>query len=282
VSSNDTWRSVKLTPVFGLVEKARKKLEAYKYRLIVVSGKGGVGKSFVSSMLALGLATRGKAVALFDADVHGSSIPLLLGLKGERHYANEEGEIIPVEGPLGIKVVSLNLMLDSPDTPLAWRGPLVSRAILELAAKVSWGTGDYLLVDMPPGTGDALLTVIQAFPPGTSVLLVTSPNTLSETIVSKVANLVTSSNVKLLGIIENMSYFKCPHCGAVTNIMGRATGDRLASRYGVMLLGRIPLDPEVGNSIDGGIPYLLSNGNGEAARAIMEIVDKIIRLVEHK
>lgn len=270
------------TPVFGLIGVARKKLEAYKYRILVMSSKGGVGKSFVTSALATGLAMRGRKVALFDADMYGSSIPLLLGLQDAKHYANEKGEIIPVEGPLGMRVVALNFVLDSPDTPVAWRGPVVARAIVELAAKVAWGAGDYLLVDLPPGTGDATLTVMQIFPRATGAVLVTSPSVLSELIVAKVANLVRSARIRLLGVIENMSYFKCPHCGGITNVMGSMSGDRLTSKYGLAFLGKIPLDPGVNESIERGIPYLLFNTGSEAAKSVMEIVDRIISLVENK
>lgn len=278
---NNHEKKVKFVLSSTLISTAKKKLGAYKYRILIMSGKGGVGKSFVSSMLALGLALKNKKVALLDADVYGSSIPLLLGLQGKRHYANEEGEILPVEGPLGLKVVAVNLMLDSPDTPLAWRGPLVARAIIELAAKVVWGTGDYLIVDMPPGTGDVPLTAVQVFSPITGMVLVTSPNTLSEIIVAKTANFAVSTGIRLLGIVENMSYFKCPYCSKVTSIMGTMVGERLAAKYGTTLLGKIPLDPGVNEAVDKGVPYLLTSMNGEITKAIMEIVNKIISLVEN-
>ncbi|MEM4880508.1 MAG: Mrp/NBP35 family ATP-binding protein [Desulfurococcaceae archaeon] len=278
---NSREKKVRFTPPFTLINRAREKLSAYKYRILVMSGKGGVGKSFVSSMLALGLALKNRKVALLDADIHGSSIPILLGLQGKRHYANEEGEILPVEGPWGLKVVAVNLMLDSPDTPLAWRGPLIAKAIIELAAKAVWGTGDYLIVDMPPGTGDAPLTAVQVLSPITGMVLVTSPNTLSETIVAKAANFAVSTGIRLLGIVENMSYFKCPHCGKVTSIMGTMVGERLAAKYGTALLGKIPLDPGVNEAVDKGMPYLLTNANDEVSKAIMEIVNRVISIVEN-
>ncbi|MEM0000559.1 MAG: Mrp/NBP35 family ATP-binding protein [Desulfurococcaceae archaeon] len=278
---NSREKKVRFTPPFTLINRAREKLSAYKYRILVMSGKGGVGKSFVSSMLALGLALKNRKVALLDADIHGSSIPILLGLQGKRHYANEEGEILPVEGPWGLKVVAVNLMLDSPDTPLAWRGPLIAKAIIELAAKAVWGTGDYLIVDMPPGTGDAPLTAVQVLSPITGMVLVTSPNTLSETIVAKAANFAVSTGIRLLGIVENMSYFKCPHCGKVTSIMGTMVGERLAAKYGTALLGKIPLDPGVNEAVDKGMPYLLTNANDGVSKAIMEIVNRVISIVEN-
>jgi len=265
----------------ALMTEARRKMNNYKYKIIVLSGKGGVGKSFVSSMLALGLASRGRRVAVLDADVHGSSIPMLLGVQGERHYASEKGEIIPVNGPLGLKIVAINLMLDTPELPVVWRGPLVGRAIIELSARVDWGEGDYLIVDLPPGTGDAAITIAQVIPSITGAILVTAPNALSETIVSKAANFASSLHIKLLGIIENMSYFKCPHCGRITSIMGRNSGERLAAKYGTTILGKLPLDPSVNEAVDSGIPYLLYKPEGEVSKIMIEIADKVINLVEN-
>ncbi len=274
-------KRVRFQPVFGLLNDAKNKLNSFKYKILVMSGKGGVGKSFISSMLALGLAMKGRKVTVFDADVYGSSIPLLLGVQGERHMANENGEILPVEGPLGVQVVAVNLMLDSPDVPVVWRGPLVGRAITELAAKVAWSGGDYLIVDLPPGTGDAALTVAQVIPNITGAILVTAPNALSEVIVAKAANFASSMHIRLLGIIENMSYFKCPHCGRITNIMGRYSGEYLASKYGTIVLGKLPLDPSVNEAVDEGVPYLLAKPDGETSKIILEIVDKVINLVEN-
>lgn len=274
-------KRTKFTPVFRLLEEAKKRLKRYKYRILVMSGKGGVGKSLISAILAIALAQKGKRVALFDADIYGSSIPILLGLRDQRHYANEQGEILPVEGPFGIQVVAINLMLDSPDIPVAWRGPLAGRAIIELAAKVAWGSGDYLLIDMPPGTGDIPLTIIQVFPDITGAIIVTSPNSLSETIVAKATNFATTAGIKLLGIIENMSYFKCPHCGKISYIMGNYTGERLASKYGTVLLGKVPLDPAINEYSDKGVSYLLGNSEEDLSKAILAIVDKIINLVEN-
>jgi ATP-binding protein involved in chromosome partitioning len=261
-------------------EKARRKLENYKYRLLVISGKGGVGKSFVASMLSLALAERGKRVALFDADIYGSSTPLLLGLQGAKHYLDESGEILPVEGPLGVKLVAVNLMLETPDTPVVWRGPLASRAILELAARVKWESGDYLVVDMPPGTGDIAITIAQLMPRETHALIVTAPNALSEVIVAKAVNFATSMGLKLLGVVENMSYFKCPHCGRETSIMGVLSGESLASKYSTQVLAKIPLSPEVNRAIDSKKPYLLADKDGEIARIIRGLTDRIIRLLE--
>lgn len=277
-SSSD--KKVRFTPVFSLINEAKSKLEVFKYKIIVMSGKGGVGKSFITSMIALGLALRGRRVAVMDADVHGSSIPLFLGIQGERHYANERGEILPVEGPLGVQVVAVNLMLDSPETPVIWRGPLVGRAIIELVARVAWSPGEYLLIDLPPGTGDAAITIAQVVPSITGAILVTAPNALSETIVAKAASFARSYKIRLLGVVENMSYFKCPHCGAITNIMGETGGEKLASKYDTIVLGRIPIDPAVNEALDEGRPLLLAKPQSEASKAILNLVDKIVGIVE--
>ena len=197
------------------INQARRRLGNIRFKVLVMSGKGGVGKSFISSMISLALAMKNRRVVLFDADVYGSSIPHLLGIQGLRHFADEKGNIIPVEGPLGVKVVAVNLMLDAPDVPLVWRGPLVARAVVELLARVNWGEADYMIIDMPPGTGDVPLSIAQAIPDITGAILVTAPSTLSEIIVSKAANFLASAHVKLLVIVENMSYFKFPYCGKV-------------------------------------------------------------------
>jgi ATP-binding protein involved in chromosome partitioning len=264
----------------ALEEKARKNLSMFKYRIIVTSGKGGVGKSLVSAMLAYALAEAGKSIAIFDADLYGSSIPQLLGIQNARLSVDEEGNIIPVEGPLGIRVVAMNLILDSPESPVIWRGPLASRAIIELFASVKWGSGDYLVVDMPPGTGDIPLTVAQLMPKeNTYAVIVTAPNLLSETIVAKAINFVLRLGINVLGIVENMSYFKCPYCGKETSIMGKFGGEYLASRYGTQVLVKIPLDPIVNEAIDTNNPYEALK-NSEVMKAFRALAKKVIELVE--
>jgi ATP-binding protein involved in chromosome partitioning len=263
-----------------LHEEARKNLASFKHRIVVISGKGGVGKSFVSSMLALALAEMGKNVALFDADIYGSSIPQLLGLQSVRLQADEEGRILPAEGPLGLRVVAMNLIVDAPETPIVWRGPLASRAIIELMAKVKWGSGDYLVVDMPPGTGDIAITIAQLMPRETYAIVVTAPNILSEVVVAKAINFAISTNLRLLGIVENMSYFKCPHCGRETSIMGKIGGEHLASKYNTTVLIKIPLDPYINEAIDRGAPYILVERDGEAAKTIRELASKVVKLIE--
>ncbi len=264
-----------VTPIFKLINEARERLSETKHKIMVLSGKGGVGKTFVSSMLALALATKGYRVALLDADIHGSSIPTMLGMIGERLYASEKG-IEPAQGPLGVKVVAINLMLDTPDTPVVWRGPLVSKAITELLAKVNWGSNDYLIIDLPPGTGDEAITIIQVIKDLDGAIVVTAPSILSEVIVAKAINFVLKNNVKLLGIVENMSYFRCPKCGEIYYLLGKSTGEELAAKYGTELLAKIPLDPYIGEALDKAVPYLLAYLDADAAKALQSLADKII------
>lgn len=266
-------------PLFALTNKIRDRVGGIKHKIMVLSGKGGVGKSFISSMLSLALAERNYRVAIMDADIHGSSIPTLLGLHNARHYADEEG-ILPVEGPLGVKVVAVNLMLDSPDLPVVWRGPLKSRAIIELLAKVKWPQGDFLILDLPPGTGDEAITVVQSIKDLTGAIIVTAPNILSEVIVSKAVNFVVKNNVRLLGIVENMSYFKCPESGREYPILGRSTGEELAWKYSTRLLARIPLDPLIASALEKGVPYLLAYPEGEAAKAIRSLAEEVLRILQ--
>ncbi len=267
------------TPVFKLINEARERLKQTKYKIMVLSGKGGVGKTFVSSMLSLALASEGFRVALFDADIHGSSIPTALGLHGMRLYASEKG-IEPTIGPLGIKVVATNLMLKSPDIPIIWRGPLKSKAITELLAKVNWGENDFLIIDLPPGTGDEAITIVQTIKDLSGAIIVTAPSVLSEVIVAKAINFVVRNNIRLLGIVENMSYFRCPKCGTVYQLLGKSTGEELARKYNTRLLAKIPLDPYIGEAIDKGVPYYIEYPDADAAKAIRELAHKIIELLE--
>jgi ATP-binding protein involved in chromosome partitioning len=281
MSSPQTQGQQKITPTFVLMNMARERLSKTKHKIMVLSGKGGVGKTFVSAMLSLALASKGYKVAILDADIHGSSIPTMLGIMGMRHTASENG-IEPIIGPLGVKVVATNFLLETPDTPVIWRGPLVSKAITELLAKVNWGENDYLIIDLPPGTGDEAITVVQTIKDLDGAIVVTAPSILSEVIVAKAINFVIRNNNKLLGIVENMSYFRCPKCGTVYQLLGKSTGEELAKKYNTKLLAKIPIDPYIGEALDKGVPYLLAYPDGDAAKALMELADKVIELTEKK
>ncbi|WFO76250.1 Mrp/NBP35 family ATP-binding protein [Desulfurococcaceae archaeon MEX13E-LK6-19] len=265
--------------VFSLIGEARKRLKNVKHKVIVLSGKGGVGKTFISSMLALALADKGYNVGILDADIHGSSIPTAYGMENIRLYASEEG-ILPATGPLGVRVVATNLMLEKPDIPIVWRGPLVSRAIMEFLANVVWGELDYLIIDLPPGTGDEAITIVQVINDLDGAIIVTAPGVLSETVVAKAINFVVKNGIKLLGIVENMSYFKCPKCGEVYYLLGRSTGEELAEKYNTKLLAKIPLDPYIGKAIDKGVPYLIEYPNGDAAQVLKQLAETLVETLE--
>jgi len=218
--------------------------------IAVISGKGGVGKSFVTSMLASELKRSGFEVGVLDADLTGPSIAKVLGVSG-KPYKGPGGGIVPLRTKTGIKVMSINLVLDDPSMPVVWRGPIVNSVIRQLYWDVDWGDLHYLLVDLPPGTSDAPLTVFQSLPLD-GVIVVSSPQDLASMIVSKAVNMAKKMDVPILGLVENMSYLKCPGCGKTLNVFGEPKGENLASSLGLPFLGAIPLDPAIAKLSDEG------------------------------
>ena len=218
--------------------------------IAVASGKGGVGKSFVTSMLAVQLRRIGYEVGILDADLTGPSIAKVFGLK-DRPSKSPAGRITPVLTRTGIKVMSINLVLDDPEMPVIWRGPIVNSVIRQLYWDVDWGSLHYLLVDLPPGTSDAPLTVLQSLPLD-GVIVVSSPQELASLIVTKAVNMVKKMNAKLLGLVENMSYLTCPHCGETISVFGEPQGEKLAKQLGIPFLGSVPVDPIIARLSDHG------------------------------
>jgi Mrp family chromosome partitioning ATPase len=218
--------------------------------IAIASGKGGVGKSFVTSMLAVQLRRLGYEVGILDADLTGPSIAKVFGLS-ERPSKGPSGRITPITTRTGIKVMSINLVLDDPEMPVIWRGPIVNSVIRQLYWEVDWGALHYLLVDLPPGTSDAPLTVLQSLPLD-GVIVVSSPQELASLIVTKAVNMAKKMNAELLGLVENMSYLACPHCGESIKIFGEPQGERLAKQLGVPFLGSVPLDPVIARLSDHG------------------------------
>ncbi len=219
----------------------------------MLSGKGGVGKSTVTANLAAVLAKRGYSVGVFDYDFHGPAMARMLGVLGQTLQAFPLG-IFPATGVLGIKVVSLAFLLPDERTPVIWRGPLKAKALVELMSSVVWGELDFLLFDLPPGTGDEALNIAQNIPEVDGAIVVTIPSVVSAVAVEKSAEFCKQLNIPLLGVVENMSYFKCPQCGLVTEIFGRGAGEKIAKEMGVPFLGRIPLDPRICEASDEGVP----------------------------
>ncbi|MBQ7121374.1 MAG: Mrp/NBP35 family ATP-binding protein [Clostridia bacterium] len=215
----------------------------------VVSGKGGVGKSLVTSMLASAMQARGKSCAVLDADITGPSIPKSFGIK-ERAKADESG-LLPEESKTGIKVMSINLLLENEESPVVWRGPVISGVIQQFWKDVAWGDVDYMFVDMPPGTGDVSLTVFQNLPVD-GIVIVTTPQDLVTMIVKKAFNMAKLMNIPVLGLVENMSYFVCPDCGKEYKIFGESRIDEIAAELGVPVLAKLPIDPKTASLVDKG------------------------------
>ena len=218
--------------------------------IAVLSGKGGVGKSSVAALLAIVLRRKGHKVGLLDADITGPSIPRMLLSHPEHPVANPMG-IMPVRTPSGIKVISINLLLEDPNQAVIWRGPLISKAITQFWGDVFWGDLDYLIVDLPPGTSDASLTVMQSMPLN-GVVLVTTPQGLAGMVVRKASSMAIQLGVPILGLIENMSYVKCPDCGQTIQVFGPSNADQVANSLRVPILGRMPIDPEISLLADSG------------------------------
>ena len=207
-----------------------------KYKIAVMSGKGGVGKSTVAANLAEAFQKKGLLTGILDADIHGPNIPKMLDVEG-KDVIISNGEMIPVMSKNGIKVMSMGFLIDSQDTPIIWRGPQKSGSIKQFMADTAWGDLDVLIIDNPPGTGDEPLTVLQSLPNVDAVIMVTTPNSLSQEDVLKCVGMVKMLHIDKIGLIENMSYYVCPHCGEKTNIFGESQGENFAEEMGVKYLG---------------------------------------------
>ncbi len=216
----------------------------------VVSGKGGVGKSLVTALLAIEMQKRGKQTAILDGDITGPSIPKILGIT-ERAQGVEDG-MLPCRSSTGIDVMSINLLLESPTDPVVWRGPVIGNVVKQFYSEVIWEQEEYMFVDMPPGTGDVPLTVYQSLPLG-GVLIVTSPQELVSMIVGKAIKMAEVMNIPVLGIIENMSYVECPDCKKPIYVFGKSNIDEYAKKRNIPVLGRIPLNPDIARYCDEGM-----------------------------
>ncbi len=252
-----------------------------RFKVAVLSSKGGVGKSFVTSNLAGALAMRARRVGVFDADVAGPSIHKMMGLPtGYGMMARMDGTVVPPEVPPGVKVASVGLLLPRDEIPLIWRGAIKTSAIRELLAYIDWGELDYLLIDMPPGTGDEQLTITQLIPKLTGFILVTIPSEVSKSVVKKAASFAKRLNIPVIGIIENMAYFRCSD-GSIHYIFGRGAAREIAEEYEIPFLGQIPVDERIREANDRGKMFFLEYPDSEAAQAFLEIADKIIDIVEN-
>ena len=235
--------------------------------IAVVSGKGGVGKSTVTSMLAVAMARQGKRVGVLDADITGPSAPTAFGVT-ECQGASEDG-LYPALSRTGIQVMSINLLLDNPADPVVWRGPVIAGAVKQFWTDVVWEDVDYLFVDMPPGTGDVPLTVFQSLPVD-GVVIVTSPQDLVSMIVAKAVKMANMMHIPVLGFVENYSYLQCPDCGKKINVFGKSHLDEIAAQFGLPVLARLPIDPAVAEAYDNG---QMETVNTEVLRAAVEAIE---------
>lgn len=260
-------------------DKAQNKLSNIKHKIAVLSGKGGVGKSTVATNLAFTLAASGYKVGLLDADIHGPSIPTMLNLTKAGIEVDSEGIMPATVGSL--KVISIGFFLNSSTDALIWRGPVKIGILNQFLHEVKWGNLDFLIIDLPPGTGDEPISIGQTFSSQDGAVIVTTPQEVASSDVRKSITFCQTMKMPILGIIENMSAFICPHCETVTNIFGANGGQELAKAFEIPLLGKIPIDPTIALAGDKGTPYMGTHTHIKAAVIFKQIVDTILKTVGH-
>ena len=248
--------------------------------VVVLSGKGGVGKSTVAANLAAGLAMEGKRTGLLDVDVHGPSIPRLLKLTGNRP-GMQENRLLPVDWHWNLGVMSIGFLLPGKDDAVIWRGPAKAGVIQQLSEQVEWGERDVLVVDCPPGTGDEPLSVLQIFGEKALALIVTSPQDVAVDDVRRSITFCHQLSTPIIGIVENLSGFVCPSCGAIHEIFSTGGGEKLANEAGVPFLGRIPIEPEVARSGDDGDVFLAVAGKSPSAVAFKKVIAKVTEALDN-
>jgi len=254
----------------------RARMNKVRHKIAIISGKGGVGKTMVTVNLATACAKHGRPgrIGILDADIHGPCVPKMLGVKGQRLQSGPPG-IFPATAPLGIKVVSMDFLLPNTESPVIWRGPLKMTAIRQFLSDIVWGELDFMFIDLPPGTGDEPLSVIQLLPEMDGVVIVTIPSEVSQDVVKKAVTFAKRLNVPVIGIIENMSGFLCPNCGMEIDIFKIGGGEKISKELEVPFLGRIPIDPKICEDSDMGLPFVVEHANSPAAKAFMGIVKRI-------
>lgn len=263
-------------------QKLMDRMGSINHKIMVLSGKGGVGKSTVSANIAVALALKGKKVGLLDLDFHGPSIPKLLHLEQQQQLRSGENGLLPLEYLYGIKVMSIGFILPEQDTAVIWRGPLKMGAIQQFLSEVEWGELDYLIIDFPPGTGDEPLSAAQLLPDSDGAVVVTTPQDLSLSDVRKSIDFCRHLKLPVIGVVENMSGLVCPHCLTVIDVFKRGGGEAMANEMGVPFLGRIPLDPKIVEASDDGTPFIYLQKETEAARAFMKVLEPIMKLESKK
>jgi Mrp family chromosome partitioning ATPase/predicted Fe-Mo cluster-binding NifX family protein len=253
----------------------RQRMSHIKHKILVLSGKGGVGKSTVAVNLAISLSLAGKRTGLLDIDIHGPSVPTILNLEGQMAHSAMDA-ILPIEVGANLKVMSIAFFLANQDDAVIWRGPMKYQMIKQFLKDVEWGELDYLIIDSPPGTGDEPLSIIQLLENADGAVVVTTPQEVALSDVRRSITFCRSLNLPVLGVLENMSGFVCPKCGEVTDIFKSGGGENMALAMSVPFLGRIPIDPQIVEACDSGQPYVEKYRNSQAARAFREAVTLLV------
>jgi len=262
-------------------EQLKERMAQINHKILVLSGKGGVGKSTIAVNIAVGLGNGGKKVGLLDVDFHGPSIPTLLRL-GNQTLRTDGKNAFPLDYVYGIKVVSLGLLLPDQDAAVIWRGPLKMGVIRQFLADIQWGELDYLIIDFPPGTGDEPLSVAQMLPESDGAVIVTTPQEMSLADVRKSISFCRQVKVPVLGVVENMSGLNCPHCGKLIELFKTGGGEAMANKLKVPFLGRIPLEPAVVEASDSGRPFIYHCNQTAAAQAFRDGVIKILLALDDR
>ena len=259
--------------------KLQESLGKIKHVVIVLSGKGGVGKSTVSSNLAISMAQKGLQVGLMDIDITGPNIPKMFGIEDEQILVDDNRKLVPVIVPPSMKVMSMAFLLPSKDAPVIWRGPVKMGAIRQFLEDVNWGDLDDLVIDMPPGTGDEAISIMQLIPKADGVVIVTTPQDVSLLDSRKSISFAAETGVPIIGIVENMSGFVCPHCGEITDIFKSGGGKDTATEFDIQFLGKVPLEPAIVLAGDSGMPVVISHPESASAKAFEEITEKVLKTV---
>ncbi len=263
-------------------ERINQRMGQIKHKIMIISGKGGVGKSTIAVNLAYGLLFQGKTVGVLDVDIHGPSLAKMFGIEDRRLGSSDNEVLEPIAITPGLKVITFASLLQGRDTPVIWRGPLKMKAISQFLGDVNWGSLDYLVIDSPPGTGDEPLSIAQLVPGLSGAIIVTTPQEIALLDSRKSVNFAKLLKVPVIGIIENMSGLICPRCGKGIDLFKVGGGEKAATDMEVEFLGRIPIEPAIVDSTDQGKPFIRSWANSSTAGIMEEIVGKVIEKVEHR
>ncbi|MFW9877140.1 MAG: Mrp/NBP35 family ATP-binding protein [Candidatus Thorarchaeota archaeon] len=266
-----------------LMENIKNNMEKIKYKIVVISGKGGVGKTTVAVNLAISLASVGLRVGILDVDITGPNVLKMLGVSPELkpRIDVEEKRFYPINGPLNVKVISMGSLLENSDSPVIWRGPMKMGAVRQFLGEAIWGELDYLVCDLPPGTSDETLDILQLIP-DENVVVVSTPQEVALMDARKTISMAKIMERSILGIVENMSGFKCPHCGEKIDLYPPGGVEKAVKDFNIRLLGKIPFELEVGIQGDKGLPFVIKNAENDSAKAFKAMVNQIREILEKK